>query len=228
MATRLARGGLRCLRCLLVLGIVAGTYVLAISFLWWGVRTPFSRLQAGPARLDDYLTLGAAVLAWACLSWLTAVAAAQLLMVASQRLHVRWAATLDAVTPALLRRLAAATLGTAIAVPLVGSPASATPAPSRVPTASSVRAPLPSLDRPAPPETSSPAGAQRAPSRHIVRHGDTLWQLAAAELPPDASDGDVARRWPLWHRANRTTIGRDPDLLLPGQVLVPPTGSLPD
>ena len=56
----------------------------------------------------------------------------------------------------------------------------------------------------------------------VVRRGDTLWEIAARHLGADATPAEVARAWPEWHRANRTVIGADPDLLLPGQRLVPP------
>jgi hypothetical protein len=53
----------------------------------------------------------------------------------------------------------------------------------------------------------------------VVRPGDSLWSLAAAELGPTAGDAAVATRWPQWYAANRAVIGPDPDLILPGQVL---------
>ena len=53
----------------------------------------------------------------------------------------------------------------------------------------------------------------------VVQYGDTLWDLAAAELGPNASDSAVAARWPQWYAANRALIGPDPDLIYPGQVL---------
>lgn len=55
-----------------------------------------------------------------------------------------------------------------------------------------------------------------------VRAGDTLWDLAAAQLGPGATDQEVARHWPAWHAANRGVIGADPHHLLPGQVLAVP------
>ncbi len=55
-----------------------------------------------------------------------------------------------------------------------------------------------------------------------VRRGDTLWDLAARHLGADATDAEIATEWPRWHEANRDTIGSDPDLLLPGQLLLPP------
>jgi nucleoid-associated protein YgaU len=56
----------------------------------------------------------------------------------------------------------------------------------------------------------------------VVRRGDTLWDIAARHLGPDASPAEVAAEWPRWHAANSAVIGPDPDLLLPGQRLLPP------
>ena len=59
----------------------------------------------------------------------------------------------------------------------------------------------------------------------VVRRGDTLWDLVQRHLGPDASDAEVAAEWPRWHAANRSVIGHDPDLLLPGQVLQAPAAA---
>lgn len=56
----------------------------------------------------------------------------------------------------------------------------------------------------------------------VVRGGDTLWDIAARHLGPDASAADIAHEWPRWHAANRAVIGDDPDLLRPGERLLPP------
>jgi nucleoid-associated protein YgaU len=56
----------------------------------------------------------------------------------------------------------------------------------------------------------------------VVRRGDTLWDIAARHLGPHAPAAEVAAEWPRWHAANVTVIGPDPDLLLPGQRLLPP------
>lgn len=61
----------------------------------------------------------------------------------------------------------------------------------------------------------------------IVRRGDSLWSIVARHLGPEASDLDIARSWPRWHAVNRHLIGPDPDLLIPGQQLHPPTGDAP-
>lgn len=55
-----------------------------------------------------------------------------------------------------------------------------------------------------------------------VHRGDTLWDLAARHLGADATDAEIASEWPRWHEANRDVVGPDPDLLLPGQLLLPP------
>lgn len=60
------------------------------------------------------------------------------------------------------------------------------------------------------------------PEPVVVRRGDTLWDIAARHLGPDATVQDVAEQWPRWYAANRDLIGPDPDLILPGQELVAP------
>ena len=53
----------------------------------------------------------------------------------------------------------------------------------------------------------------------VVRAGDTLWALAARDLPAPATDRQVSARWQRVYRRNRAVIGPDPDLIRPGQVL---------
>ncbi|WP_211877697.1 LysM peptidoglycan-binding domain-containing protein [Pseudarthrobacter albicanus] len=56
-----------------------------------------------------------------------------------------------------------------------------------------------------------------------VRAGDSLWSLSAAVLGAHASDVDIAAEWPRLYQANRSVIGENPDVLIPGQVLrLPP------
>ncbi|WP_299051167.1 LysM domain-containing protein [uncultured Nocardioides sp.] len=67
---------------------------------------------------------------------------------------------------------------------------------------------------------------------HVVRPGDTLWDLAADRLrarddrAPSAADVDAEWR-ALW-AANADVVGPDPDLLLPGQHLRTPGHAAPD
>ncbi len=77
------------------------------------------------------------------------------------------------------------------------------------------------------PVTAPPASAPITPPAPTggtveVRTGDTLWGLAARALGPDATDAAIAAEWPRWYAANASTIGPDPDVLEPGQVLTVP------
>lgn len=56
----------------------------------------------------------------------------------------------------------------------------------------------------------------------VVRRGDTLWDLVARHLGPDADSEEIAQAWPTWYSHNRAAIGDDPDLLLPGTILTRP------
>mgnify|MGYP002652201632 CR=1 FL=1 len=59
-----------------------------------------------------------------------------------------------------------------------------------------------------------------------VAPGDTLWEIAARSLGPQASAPAVDAEWRLWYAANREVIGADPHLLLPGTRLeAPATGT---
>lgn len=55
-----------------------------------------------------------------------------------------------------------------------------------------------------------------------VRQGDCLWDIAAQELGPVATDLEIDRRWRQWHEHNRPIIGAEADLLVPGTVLTAP------
>lgn len=72
---------------------------------------------------------------------------------------------------------------------------------------------------------------EQSPVRHTaggeagavtVLAGDTLWDIVAAWLGPEASDVEIAMEWPRWYAANRGLIGGSPDVLLPGQILQAP------
>lgn len=66
-------------------------------------------------------------------------------------------------------------------------------------------------------------GSTGAGGAHTVRPGDTLWGIAAAHLPAASrSAAAVDRYWRRVYRANRATVGRDPDLIHPGTRLVVP------
>ena len=122
--------------------------------------------------------------------------------------------------PRLVRRLAALLLGAGVAA----APATVLWAPAASASGPAADRPLAatSVDRPAapPPATAGPPAVR-------VRPGDSLWVIAARHLGADPPDAAVARAWPRWHQANRGLIGADPDLLVPGQLLHPPTTEEP-
>jgi nucleoid-associated protein YgaU len=60
-----------------------------------------------------------------------------------------------------------------------------------------------------------------------VRAGESLWSVAAGHLGAGASDADVADAWPRWYRENVATIGPDPNLIHPGQLLQAPSEEIP-
>jgi nucleoid-associated protein YgaU len=61
----------------------------------------------------------------------------------------------------------------------------------------------------------------------VVQRGDTLWDIATRHLGLGVSNARVAAEWPRWHAANRSTIGPDPNLILPGQRLRVPEQQSP-
>lgn len=63
----------------------------------------------------------------------------------------------------------------------------------------------------------------------VVRPGDTLWAIARADLVPTAreSDAEVGARWREIYALNRTILGADPDLIVPGQRLTLPASHHP-
>lgn len=126
--------------------------------------------------------------------------------------------------PAPLRRLVLVCCGVALAAPV--APASATVPGEEHPAPPPAIAGLPLPDRPAGPARAHPTAQPRlqpaAPRTVLVRPGDCLWRLAAADLPTDASPAQVSAHWRVIHRLNAAVIGPDPDLIHPGQRLVLP------
>ena len=77
-------------------------------------------------------------------------------------------------------------------------------------------------------DLSAPPSRRRAPIASddddiVVRRGDSLWDIAARHLGTHATDGEIALEWPYWFTANREAIGGDPDHLVPGERLRPPS-----
>jgi nucleoid-associated protein YgaU len=191
---------------------------------------------------------GLAVLAWWGLGLLLAISGAVL-----QRAgHLRLAEFSFAASPAFLRRLVTAIVGLNLLAAPAANASGGHPGHGTPPAAASAAGdggqadpyftvPGQAVHRPAPVDPSwqpaappaSPglvAGRIPEPQRQpepgtvTVRAGDTLWDIAARDLGSLATDAEIAAHWPRWYAGNRTVIGADPALLVPGQILTPPSG----
>jgi hypothetical protein len=174
---------------------------------------------AAPARtpLDVALTDLAAAALLVCAGWLWVVTTAVVVEA------VRGADTPGRAprgVPAGVRRVVLAACGVALVNGLAQPSQAAGPhtrAHHHGPLAALSGLPLP--DRAVATAPPSRAGQSRTVR---VRAGDSLWSLAAGDLPADSSDALVATRWRAIYAANRSVIGPDPDVIVPGQRLVLP------
>lgn len=106
------------------------------------------------------------------------------------------------------------------------------PMPDR-PQSSNPGSTLPMPDRPSAEQTGNQAQQQaqhraqqqQQQGQHVVKRGDTLWDIAKDRLGPGASAQEITNEWHRWYEANKNVIGEDPDLILPGQVLHAPPDS---
>lgn len=222
---------------------------LALSILFIGcllvlAGQPWSQLRPGTAgalTFDQLFGLGANLLGLAIVSWWGLSFVLGLMANVLKQTGQRAAAEIASkAAPAFMLRIGAALLS----VSLLGSTpafAGSVPEPERRSTSAAQtpdaawtrtgfnvapgwkpRPPVidPSLlSRSAARQETKPASAEE---NVVVMPGDTLWSIAASRSAPFASDLDVALEWPKWYAANRTTIGEDPAVLHPGQVLQPP------
>jgi resuscitation-promoting factor RpfA len=63
-------------------------------------------------------------------------------------------------------------------------------------------------------------GYRAQASEYTVEAGDTLWDIATAHLvPAERSTATIHRYWQQLYRANRRSVGADPDLIHPGTRL---------
>ncbi|GGO77764.1 LysM peptidoglycan-binding domain-containing protein [Nocardioides deserti] len=217
-------------RCLLV-EVIASAALVGL----WALAAPAAGavVPARSAAFDAVLVGGCAVAALVAGTWLwlvTTVVVGEALSGRADRAAghgVRWVRGV----PRVLRAAVLAACGVALVVP-VGAASAAEPShpsqalhglpmPDRAMSTSAWGAAvLRSAAAPADPDDAAP---ERAGRTHVVRTGDTLWSLAAADLSPAADAADVTRRWHRLHQLNRAVIGDDPDLIHPGQRLhLPP------
>ena len=214
-----------------------------VGLLPWLLAPDLGLLARGPGDLASMVRAGSAVALLGCGAWWWAATTAVLLGAARGRV------SRPRGCPRWLHRLLLVALGASLtaglATPALGTDDLARPQPSRA--AVQVAGPLHGLPfpdraegqpvaRPTPRPSASPAreiAASTAQPRGALTHdaadthrvgpGDTLWTIAARDLPPDATDAEISAAWRRIYRLNRAAIGADPDLLLPGIVLVLPS-----
>lgn len=222
--------------------------LVAGSLLRWITAGSLAALSTDD--LDAMTTAAAGAIAWAAYAWLVAATAATALERVPGAVGRSAGTVAGSITSAGSRAVLRSALGVAVAAPLtVGVAHAAAPGTEpahtiqrpwlQVEPASTVRISGPAEqprvavpDRPttgaATRYTEIPARQPRvtepgtSPRRAVARPGDSLWSIAAAELGPDATDAQIAARWPRWYAANRHAIGADPDLIQTGQVLRTP------
>jgi hypothetical protein len=131
----------------------------------------------------------------------------------------------DRLTPLVLRRVVTACLGVTVVAggvaPATADVAGANPPGLGAEVLTGLSLPdrtTGTLDEPAP--VNSPAG--RPATTVVVRPGDSLWTIAASHLPGDASLAETVAAVDRLYVANRSVVGRDRDLVLPGTSLVLP------
>lgn len=65
-------------------------------------------------------------------------------------------------------------------------------------------------------------GGETTKASYTVVSGDSLWKIAQSHLPPGASAGEVDKAWRQLYDANKGTIGKNPNLIYPGQKFTIP------
>ncbi|MEK0157178.1 LysM domain-containing protein [Arthrobacter oryzae] len=196
-------------------------------------------------------TTGLIIVAWWVLSMLIAFTSAAL----EQAGNSRAAEITGKFSPNFMRRLALAAVGLQLLGAPLAHAATDTTDPQWHPTSGpAVAADWAPSDQAAPRAKPSPGGMDPGwkpnalvvspgplaaqPSRSArqqpidengnvtVMAGDSLWSIAARHLGGSpASDLDIAVEWPRWYQANRAIVGENPDVLLPGQILKPPSAT---
>ncbi|MBM9464586.1 LysM peptidoglycan-binding domain-containing protein [Aeromicrobium sp. YIM 150415] len=161
--------------------------------VWWSRLT--TAIHDGD--LTGVVTWAAALLGSALLAWIGLVGVVAVVhLPTARRLAPTWLLTLA--------------IGTGVATTAVasGHPLDGAPLPNRA------------VVTEAPAVTNAPTSVPAV--EHVVASGDTLWAIAAAHLPADADMAVIGESVDRWHEENRQTIGDDPGVILPGQVLRAP------
>lgn len=233
----------RAVRAIAAAALTAGA-VLALRIVWDLGQQPWAHVDVGDpvgwlARTPAE-TAVAAVVRWMALATIGWGGAAVALGVAARL--VRWRAairTMDRVSPRTVRCLAERLVGAALltsaglgpVAPAMAAPPLPPPAAGPVGGRHGGGAPPADQQRPRPPGVPAPVPPRRttdaARGREVVvRRGDHLWRLAVRELRRSGRHPDVHEVAAYWRRVverNRDRIASgDPDLIVPGEVVVLP------
>ncbi len=228
--------------------VVMAISTAALGGLLVATGVVLNERRSASGSLQDLVGLAASavgilLLAW----WLTSLILAFVAGLLARSANKRMQRIAAAAAPEYMKRIAVAVLGfNLIAVP--AATASETSAPSTVtstnysndapalsPDWTDTQLQTPTVEEVTPQwkPTQHPAQGgllvkqQRAedPRQHheiAVKPGDCLWSLAATQLGPAATDKQVADQWQRWYSVNRDLVGPDPDVLLPGTLLIAP------
>ena len=216
----------RCLAVWVAAGLVLVTLLRALAPDLIGAPALLATSGRAGVPFDALVTVGCAALLAGCAAWAWLVVTADVLEAVGGRPR------LDRGCPASVRRWVLAACGVALAA----GAAPATAAGGHDGAVGAARGPgvedrsvLAGLPMPdlavGPPQRTGPAPwlRERAPRDVLVRPGDTLWDLAAGDLPAVASPAAVDRHWRLLWQVNRAAIGPDPNTIRPGTSLrLPP------
>lgn len=211
--------------------------------------------SSGRASVDEAVIAVSAAAALVLLLWVAVGLLAAVVAALPGPLGALGRGMRDAIAPEVVRRWAGVLLGVAVmsscgpggavaseiravraldgeVSPSAPAPLWVEPAPEWTDAAPEPTPPAPEWTPPAvrslPPVTlTAPRPPAQDHAEVTVRRGDTLWDLAAAYLSPEATDAEIVTEWQRWYTANRHLIGPDPDHILPGQVLTVPASADP-
>lgn len=208
------------IRCLVVWTLASGGLGLTGGVTRSVLRAvPHERPTLARTPLDVVLTDLAAVALLGCAAWLWVVTS----VVVVEALGGGPAGTAPRGVPAGVRRAVLAACGVALVSGLT-QPSHAAGPHSRSTHRGDLTAlaGLPLPDRAvaaAPPPGDVEHGPTGQPRTVLVRPGDSLWSLAARDLPATSPAALVTARWHAIYAANHSLIGPDPDVIVPGQRL---------
>ncbi|MFT3872750.1 MAG: LysM domain-containing protein [Nocardioides sp.] len=224
MQVNRGRQAIMWLASLLVAGALAS---LALPELR-SARRAASAGELAATELSQWLVWLAAAACAGCAVWLAAVST----VVVATAGTARQPATVRT-CPALLRRWLLVGCGV-LAVSALASPARAEGSRLHPPEvssreATSVVSGLPLPDRAVGGPRVHTAGQSRPTTASqqtsgdvVVQPGDSLWAIAASALPPGATAAEIDDTWRRLYELNRSVIGADPDLIMPGTHLTLP------